>query len=269
MRQIDVSALSASLCQIAADAGAAVMRIYQEYSPTAAQLADKPDDSPLTMADLAAHHLIIDRLAGLTPEIPVVSEEDDRSLVHRTPKGYFWLIDPLDGTKEFLARNGEFTVNIALILDGEPIWGVVYAPAMHQMFWGGRAYGSHRLAGKSAEPICVAPQVLSDNAYRVVASKSHLNQETSAFIEKLGSTVLVQAGSSLKFCKIAEGSADVYPRLAPTCEWDTAAAQAVLEGAGGYVYDTAGSRLMYGKPDVLNPSFIAASVDFKELRGGA
>jgi 3'(2'), 5'-bisphosphate nucleotidase len=135
------------------------------------------------------------------------------------------------------------------------------------MFWGGRAYGSHRLAGKSAEPIRVTPQVLSNSAYRVVASKSHLNQETSAFIEKLGSTVLVQAGSSLKFCKIAEGSADVYPRLAPTCEWDTAAAQAVLEGAGGYVYDTSGNRLLYGKSDVLNPSFIAASGDFKQLRG--
>jgi 3'(2'), 5'-bisphosphate nucleotidase len=269
MRQIDISALSASLCHIAVDAGAAVMRIYQEYSPTAAQLADKLDDSPLTMADLAAHHVIIDRLADLTPEIPIVSEEDDFSLIYRTPKGCFWLIDPLDGTKEFLARNGEFTVNIALILDGEPIWGVVYAPALNQMFWGGRAYGSHRLIGDSAEPIRVASQVLSDRAYRVVASKSHLNQETSAFIEKLGSTVLVQAGSSLKFCKIAEGSADIYPRLAPTCEWDTAAAQAVLEGAGGYVYDTTGNRLLYGKPEVLNPSFIAASVDFKELRGGA
>jgi 3'(2'), 5'-bisphosphate nucleotidase len=269
MRQIDVLTLSASLCKIAADAGEAVMRIYQEFSPTVAQLADKSDASPLTMADLAAHHLIVDRLADLTPEIPVVSEEEDLSLVHRTSKGCFWLIDPLDGTKEFLARNGEFTVNIALISDGEPIWGVVYAPALHQMFWGGRAYGSHRLTGEVAEPIRVAPPVLSDSAYRVVASKSHLNQETSSFIEKLGSTVLVQAGSSLKFCKIAEGHADVYPRLAPTCEWDTAAAQAVLEGAGGYVYDTSGSRLLYGKPDVLNPSFIAASIDFKELRGGA
>jgi len=137
------------------------------------------------------------------------------------------------------------------------------------MFWGGRGYGSHRLIGEIAEPIRVAPQILSDSSYRVVASKSHLNQETSAFIERLGSTVLVQAGSSLKFCKIAEGSADVYPRLAPTCEWDTAAAQAVLEGAGGYVYDMTGNRLLYGKSDVLNPSFIAASIDFKELRGCA
>ncbi len=150
--------------------------------------------------------------------------------------GCFWLIDPLDGTKEFLARNDEFTVNIALILDGVPVWGFVCAPALDQQFWGGRAYGSRRLIGESAEPIRVTPQVLSDSSYRVVASKSHLNQETAAFIEKLGSTVLVQA---------------------------------VVEGAAGYVYDTAGPRLLYGKPDVLNLSFIAASVDFKELRGGA
>jgi 3'(2'), 5'-bisphosphate nucleotidase len=269
MRQINLDLLSAQLCDVAADAGAAIMQIYQDYSPIAAQLADKQDASPLTMADLAAHHLIVDRLASLTPEIPVVSEEDVGSFAHRTSMGCFWLIDPLDGTKEFLARNGEFTVNIALISEGEPVWGVVYAPALDQMFWGGRAYASYKLCGDVAEPIRVATQVLSNISYRVVASKSHLNSETSAFIKKLGSTVLVQAGSSLKFCKIAEGSADVYPRLAPTCEWDTAAAQAVLEGAGGYVYDTTGNRLLYGKPDVLNPSFIASLVDYKALLGDA
>ena len=119
-----------------------------------------------------------------------------------------------------------------------------------------------------AEPIRVSARVLGEQAYRVVASKSHLNPETSAFINQLGSTELVQAGSSLKFCKIAEGRADVYPRLAPTCEWDTAAAQAVLEGAGGHVYDISGKRLRYGKPEVLNPSFIAASVAFNALRRG-
>jgi 3'(2'), 5'-bisphosphate nucleotidase len=266
MRQIDVNSLSDPLCQIALDAGAVVLRIYHDDNPHSAQLADKADASPLTLADLAAHHLIVDRLRGLTPEIPVVSEEDAGSLDHRTPTGCFWLIDPLDGTKEFLARNGEFTVNIALILDGVPVWGVVCAPALNQLFWGGRAYGSYRLSHDVAEPIRVSAQVLGDQAYRVVASKSHLNPETTAFIDQLGSTELVQAGSSLKFCKIADGLADVYPRLAPTCEWDTAAAQAVLEGAGGYVYDTAGNRLRYGKPDVLNPSFIAASVAFNALR---
>lgn len=273
MRQIDLSALSPGLCQVALDAGAAVMQIYQDATLSEAQLPDKADASPLTMADLASHHLIVERLAALTPEIPVVSEEDDDSLVHRTQTGSFWLIDPLDGTKEFLARNGEFSVNIALITDGEPVWGVVVAPALDQMFWGGRLYGSHRLSGGKATPTIASPirvsaPVVSVKAYRVVASKSHLNAETSAFIDKLGSTELIQAGSSLKFCKIAEGRADVYPRLAPTCEWDTAAAQAVLEGAGGYVYDTSGSRLRYGKPNVLNPSFIAASVSFDELVSG-
>lgn len=276
MRQIDVSVLSQELCQVALDAGAAVMEIYQDLTLGQAQLADKADASPLTMADLASHHLIVKRLAALTPEIPVVSEEDEQSLVHRTQTGSFWLMDPLDGTKEFLARNGEFTVNIALITDGEPVWGVVIAPALDQMFWGGRLYGSHRLSGGVASPIAssitapirVSAPIVSGRAYRVVASKSHLNAETSAFIDKLGSTELVQAGSSLKFCKIAEGQADVYPRLAPTCEWDTAAAQAVLEGAGGYVYDTSGLRLSYGKPNVLNPSFIAASVSFGELVSG-
>lgn len=273
MRQIDVSALSPELCQVALDAGAAVMQIYQDVALGQAQLPDKADASPLTMADLASHHLIVERLAALTPEIPIVSEEDDGSLLYRTQTGSFWLIDPLDGTKEFLARNGEFTVNIALITDGEPVWGVVVAPALDQMFWGGRSCGSHRLSGGESTPtitssIRVSAPVLCGRAYRVVASKSHLNAETSAFIDKLGSTELVQAGSSLKFCKIAEGRADVYPRLAPTCEWDTAAAQAVLEGAGGYVYDTSGLRLRYGKPNVLNPSFIAASLPFDALVSG-
>jgi 3'(2'), 5'-bisphosphate nucleotidase len=274
MRQIDVDMLSAELCQVALDAGAAVIQIYQNFTPSAAQLAAKADASPLTMADLASHHLIVERLTALTPDIPVVSEEDGHSLAHRTQSGSFWLLDPLDGTKEFLARNGEFTVNIALITEGEPVWGVVAAPALNQMFWGGRSYGSYRLNANGltppmAAPIRVAAPVVSGNAYRVMASKSHLNPETSAFIIQLGSTELVQAGSSLKFCRIAEGCADVYPRLAPTCEWDTAAAQAVLEGAGGHVYDISGNRLLYGKTDVLNPSFIAASVSFDALMSGS
>jgi 3'(2'), 5'-bisphosphate nucleotidase len=137
MRQIYVSALLPELCQAPLDAGAALMQIYQDVTLGQAQLADKPDASPLTMADLASHHLIVERLAVLTPDIPVVSEEDDGSLIHRTQTGSFWLIDPLDGTKEFLARNREFTVNIALITDGEPVWGMVVAPALDQMFWGG------------------------------------------------------------------------------------------------------------------------------------
>lgn len=227
MRQIDVSMFSSELCQAALDDGAGVMQIYQDVTLGQTQLADKPDASPLTMADLASHHLIVERLAALTPGIPVVSEEDDGSLVHRTQTGSFWLIDPLDGTKEFLARNGELTVNIALITDGELVWGVVVAPPLDQIFWGEQVYGSHRLSGgkstpKTALPIHVSAPVVAGRAYRVVVSKSHLNVETSAFIDKLGSTELVQAAMPTR-----------------------------LRG--------------YGKQNVLNPSFIVASVSLDEL----
>ena len=265
MRQTNWLELSPKMCQLAEEAGHAIMRIYTESADADVLVAHKSDDSPLTLADLASHQVIVDGLALLTPDIPVVSEEDSASLIHRKPQGCFWLIDPLDGTKEFLARNGEFTVNIALIEDGEPVWGVVYAPALRQLFWGGKAFGSFRREASGTMTLTVSAPVASGQACRVVASKSHLNAETSAFIDRLGSVELIQAGSSLKFCRIAEGSADVYPRLAPTCEWDTAAAQAVVEGAGGHVYDTQGVRLQYGKPDLLNPHFIAASVSLTLL----
>jgi 3'(2'), 5'-bisphosphate nucleotidase len=265
MRQSNWLELSPKICQLAEEAGHAILRIYTESANADVLVAHKSDDSPLTLADLASHQVIVDGLALLTPDIPVVSEEDSASLIHRKPQGCFWLIDPLDGTKEFLARNGEFTVNIALIEDGEPVWGVVYAPALRQLFWGGKAFGSFRREASGTMTLTVSAPAASGQACRVVASKSHLNAETSAFIDRLGSVELIQAGSSLKFCRIAEGSADVYPRLAPTCEWDTAAAQAVVEGAGGQVYDTQGVRLQYGKTDLLNPHFIAASVSLTLL----
>jgi 3'(2'), 5'-bisphosphate nucleotidase len=265
MRQPNWLELSPKICQLAEEAGYAIMRIYTESADADVLVAHKSYDSPLTLADLASHQVIMDGLALLTPDIPVVSEEDSASLIHRKPQGCFWLIDPLDGTKEFLARNGEFTVNIALVEDGEPVWGVVYAPALRQLFWGGKAFGSFRREASGTMTLTVSAPVASGQACRVVASKSHLNAETSAFINRLNSVELIQAGSSLKFCRIAEGSADVYPRLAPTCEWDTAAAQAVVEGAGGHVFDTQGVRLQYGKTDLLNPHFIAASVSLTLL----
>jgi 3'(2'), 5'-bisphosphate nucleotidase len=253
MRQNDLHSLAEQLIPIARDAGRAIMDIYQG-GPVAVR--SKADDSPVTAADLAAHRCLftaLQNVAGLT--LPVVSEEDGASQSHRTTQERFWLIDPLDGTKEFIARNGEFTVNIALIDRGQSILGVVYAPAIDALYWGGPELGAWRLHGRSTEAIHVT--AATDGPTRVVASKSHLNEETAAFIARLGPTSLVQAGSSLKFCRIAEGAADIYPRMAPTCEWDTAAAQAVLEGAGGYVLDLNGIPLRYGKPEVLNPSFIA------------
>ena len=266
MRQPDGLELFPQIGQLAVEAGTAVLRIYMDSAGADVLVSHKSDDSPLTLADLASHQRIVEGLARLTPDIPVVSEEDSASLACRQSQGRFWLVDPLDGTKEFLARNGEFTVNIALVEDGAPVWGVVHAPAIGQLFWGGQACGSFRRGASGTVALSVSAPVPPGQTFRVVASKSHLNAETSAFIDGLGSVALVQAGSSLKFCRIAEGSADVYPRLAPTCEWDTAAAQAVLEGAGGHVYDTHGDRLRYGKPDVLNPDFIAASVPLSQLK---
>lgn len=252
MRQIDPEALFAQLLPVARQAGQAIMAVYAAGS---ASVGRKDDDSPVTQADLAAHRILAARLTTLLPDCPVVSEEDAGSHIYRR-EGRFWLIDPLDGTKEFIARNGEFTVNIALIEDGRSVLGVVYAPALDAMYWGGAQSGAFRcIAGDTTAIRVCADRV--DRSCRVVASKSHFNEATQSFMDRLGAVSLVQAGSSLKFCRVAEGAADIYPRLSPTCEWDTAAAQAVLEGAGGAVLDLQGQPLQYGKADVLNPWFVA------------
>ena len=241
---------------LAKEAGQAVLAVY--HAPQAALLATKADQSPLTQADLAAHRCIARGLQALTPLIPVVSEEDPASLAFRTAQGRFWLVDPLDGTKEFLARNGEFTVNIALVSEGEALWGVVVAPALGATYWGGRTQGAFVDRGQGTVALPVTPAA-TGGPVRVVASKSHLNEETARFITALGPHDLVQAGSSLKFCRLAEGQAELYPRLSPTHEWDTAAAQAVLEAAGGRVTTLDGQPLRYGKPDLVNPSFVAVA----------
>lgn len=253
MRHINKEELIQHLLPIARLAGDAIMAIYSRGTP---EVQLKEDNSPVTEADLAAHKVLASRLKPLLFQCPVVSEEDAGSLVHRKSTGRFWLIDPLDGTKEFIARNGEFTVNIALIEDGRCVLGVVSVPAIDTLYWGGTGMGAFRRMDGQIVAIKVADSK-AGSACRVVASKSHLNEATRSFIDKLGEVSLVQAGSSLKFCRLAEGEADIYPRLAPTNEWDTAAAQAVLEGAGGVVIDLQGVPLLYGKPNVLNPSFIA------------
>ena len=242
---------------IARAAGAAIMAVHQANT----KVMYKTDCSPLTEADTAAHHCITSRLAVLTPDIPVVSEEDEFSWAYRQPLGMHWLVDPLDGTKEFLTRSNEFTVNVALIRDSVPVLGVVFAPDLDLMYWGGPELGAFRLSlnGKVSSAIRVTPSAPRSPICRVVASKSHLDEETCRFIQRLEPAALVQVGSSLKFCRLAEGAADIYPRLGPTCEWDTAAAQAVLEGAGGVVVDLNGSSLRYGKADIHNPPFVAAS----------
>ncbi len=257
--------LQPQVVRIAQEADTAVMAVYASML-TPDEIQHKTDGSPLTQADLAAHQVIARALARLTPDIPVVSEEDAASQAHRQPQGCFWLVDPVDGTKEFLARNGEFTVNIALVQNGVAVLGVVVAPALGLAYWGATGLGAFRQSPQGIEAIRVASeQEQSGRALRVLASKSHMSHETQAFLNRLGPHELMQAGSSLKFCRIAEGSADLYPRLSPTCEWDTAAGQAVLEAAGGSVLQLDGTPVRYGKPDVLNPHFVAASTSLSQL----
>lgn len=247
--------------EIAHRAGDAIMAIYADLNPA---VQYKKDDSPLTHADLASHRIICDGLNALSPQIPVLSEESAEIPyeVRRTWQA-FWLVDPLDGTKEFLNRNGEFTVNIALMRNGSPILGVVYAPAM------GKTYFAAEGAGAARSELGVATSIraaaISNPSPRVVVSRLHGGgmDEMRIDLSKIGvdpdACQFVSMGSSLKFCLVAEGSADIYLRNGPTMEWDTAAAQCVLEMAGGSVSDLAGNRLAYNKPVLLNPGFLASA----------
>ena len=236
---------------IARDAGAAIMDIYQSNY---FDVQKKADDSPLTKADLAAHNIICEGLRALDIQYPVISEESsDISWAQRKHWCRYWLVDPLDGTKEFIKRNDEFTVNIALIEKGVPILGVVYAPALDTMYTGERDRGAF-LNDKAISVATQEPETL-----RVVGSRSHPSQETTDWLDALGKPYeMLAVGSSLKFCLVAEGKADIYPRLGPTSEWDTAAAHAVLSAAGGDVLTLNGEPLLYNqKADYLNPHFIA------------
>ncbi|WP_417439225.1 3'(2'),5'-bisphosphate nucleotidase CysQ [Idiomarina sp.] len=236
---------------IARDAGAAIMDIYRSND---FDVQKKADDSPLTKADLAAHNIICNGLRALDIQYPVISEESsDISWAQRKHWCRYWLVDPLDGTKEFIKRNDEFTVNIALIEKGVPILGVVYAPALGAMYTGERDRGAF-LNDKAISVAMQEPETL-----RVVGSRSHLSQETTDWLDALGKPYeMLAVGSSLKFCLVAEGKANIYPRLGPTSEWDTAAAHAVLSAAGGDVKTLNGEPLLYNqKEDYRNPHFIA------------
>ncbi len=242
-----------SVLEIAEDAGKAILAVYDEP----VELTVKADESPLTQADKAAHNLIEQRLKALTPDWTVVSEESEAEVKNqRTQLSVYWLVDPLDGTKEFIKRNGEFTVNIALIVNGESVFGVVGVPVQNKLYWGGKEYGCWFKNTDGVSRLSATKE--KGELLRVVGSRSHVNAETAEYLQRLGAHELVSVGSSLKFCLLAEGKADLYPRLGPTCEWDTAAAQAVLEGAGGKVETLEGRPLRYSKPDILNPWFVAS-----------
>lgn len=242
------------IVKIAREASDAVMDEYAKDS----QYMLKKDGSPLTRADLASHKVIVSRLKNLNPDMFIVSEEhsDLESMKWHNPEK-FWLIDPLDGTKEFINKSGEFTVNIALIDKGRPILGVVSAPAKKLLYAGGLGIGAYVFDKSGSKNAIAVTPVLQDDL-TVVASRSHGNQEfIDDFLKNRRVSRFISIGSSLKFCKVAEGSAHIYPRFGRTMEWDTAAGQAVLEAAGGVVEQLSGVPLVYGKSGFENPHFVA------------
>jgi len=241
-----------TLCGIALQAGLAVMEVYRrDFS-----VWEKKDSSPLTEADLRADAIIRKALEATFPGVYILSEESVSA--DKETDGCFFLVDPLDGTKEFLKRSDEFTVNIALIDRGRPIAGVVYAPALDELFFAAEGLGAWQRHGEELRALRVEP-VTGQYALRVLGSRSHGGEQLTAWLDLLdGEYSFVAAGSSLKFCRIAEGKADIYPRFGPTSQWDTAAAQCILEQAGGIVTDMSGIPLSYGldRP-LLNPFFVA------------
>jgi len=260
----DLSTLLEAVTRLAHAAGEKILAVYDSDFA----IEQKEDQSPLTEADLASHHAIVAGLNELTPGVPILSEESaslpyaQRSLWQR-----YWLVDPLDGTREFIKRNGEFTVNIALIEGGVPALGVVYVPVTGVSYLACRGLGAFKQElGQEPRPIRV--RALADGPVMVVGSRSHRGDSLNRFLENLGEHEMVGMGSSLKLCLVAEGAADIYPRLGPTSEWDTAAAQCVVEQAGGYVTDTDMQPLRYNTKDsLLNPYFLVFGDDSRDWSG--
>ena len=247
-------ALREEVIALAHDAAVRILAVYD----TAFDVVRKSDASPLTAADLASHRCIVEGLERLTPEIPILSEESAEDVPAAMRRGWrtLWLVDPLDGTREFVKRNGEFTVNIALIEDGVAVFGVIQQPVTESLWHGAPNAGAFRREGET--DIAIRARRPAAAPLRVAASRSHRDPRTEAFLQRMGETEAIAQGSSLKFCRIAEGAMDVYPRFGPTSEWDTAAGQAIAEGAGGAVIDPQGRPLRYNQRDtLLNGDFLA------------
>jgi 3'(2'), 5'-bisphosphate nucleotidase len=252
--------LMAPVIELALTAGDAILPFWRAD----VEVVRKADESPVTAADMAAHHVIVAGLKALAPDIPILSEEDaDIAQDVRARWQRWWLVDPLDGTKEFISGSEEFTVNIALVEDGRVVFGVVSMPTSGRFYAGGTGLGAWR-GDRDADPaaIAVRNRLAPGETFTVVASRRHTSPEQERLLaglsESLGPLQLTNIGSSLKFCLLAEGAADCYPRLAPTSQWDTAAAQGVLEGAGGEVLDLQGQPFCYpARESLLNTSFLA------------
>jgi len=248
-----------AVIDLAKVAGEQIMAIYAHDF----DVDYKDDSSPLTQADLASHHCILDGLSELTPHIPVLSEESSEDEKrNRMSWQTYWLIDPLDGTKEFVKKNGEFTVNIALVNNHQPVFGVVYAPALDVTYWGDKSSGAFRVDGDIEKAITVRPRPVNTADWIVVGSRSHQSDEFKFFMKDYEDAEIVSMGSSLKLCLVAEGKADLYPRLGLTSEWDTAASQAVVEAAGGKVLafpETKPLGCNQNADSLLNPHFLVCA----------
>ena len=245
-----------STIEIAKEAGEAINQIYN--SDFDYQI--KKDLSPITAADRLSHKIITERLRILTPEIPILSEENcDIPFKVRAQWADYWLVDPLDGTKEFINNNGEFTVNIALISNNTPILGIIHIPITHETYWGSKNKGSFYL-NENDDVVSISVSNNHQNPIRIVASRSHPSDMLNDLLEKIIDYEIIKIGSSIKFCHIASGQADCYPRFGPTSEWDTAAGEAIVRYASGHMVTLNGNLMNYNaKEDYLNPNFIVSS----------
>lgn len=254
MDSLDYNKLCEAIILISKNAGKEILKIYDKED---LGITFKDDNSPLTLADKASNDIIEESLNKITPNIPILSEEG-RNIDFSSRKKWsdFWLIDPLDGTKEFIKRNGEFTVNIALISRGAPVLGVVYAPVLDTTWYGVINKGSYKISNDKSEIKINVKK--PNNEIKIVTSRSHANNpKLDKFLKDFPNHKLVKMGSSIKICLVADGSAHLYPRLGPTMEWDTAAAHAVVKYAGGNIYNMDNkSELIYNKSNLLNPEFL-------------
>ena len=259
MIEINNSLLEELQC-ISRDAGSAIMHVYSEAD---FGVEHKDDDSPLTRADKASNRVICEGLRNLTPDTPIISEENSIP-PYEIRKEYeeYWLIDPLDGTKEFIKRNGDFTTNIALIRNGRPTVGVVFAPVLDYMYYAAEGMGAYKsINGDNTEKLAAKTFDESQEGLVITCSRSHLNESTSNYIAQYNNPTLQKVGSSLKLMRVAEGSAHIYPRLGPISEWDIAASHIIVEQAGGKVYQHEdGQSIPYNKENILMPYFIAEGI---------
>lgn len=257
-QNMNYKALAKEVMNIAQEAGEAILEIYRQAEGV--MIEKKADNSPLTIADKTANEIICKGLEQLAEKHPIISEEN-KAIPYENRKDYpyCWLVDPLDGTKEFIKRNGEFTVNIALIHQQRIVFGVVFAPVLEEMYWGAKGEGAYLIKNGVSQQLTAATFSKTDKNLNLVCSRSHLNEDTQNFVDQFDAPNLVATGSSLKFLILAKGEAHIYPRLAPTMEWDTGAAQIILEEAGGSVLQNGTIEpLLYNKENLLNPFFVAA-----------